>query len=80
MDYEIKSVEDLERMNTEMSRQRDEHKAEQRALQAVLNRKRAAKEMADKVADMSDAEKAQMRQVLSAGSIPSEETVGKPGA
>lgn len=76
---EAMSAEELQERLDGINRQRDELTAEARQVAEVLNRKLALKAAEDKVAGMSEAERAALTQVLQAQGIASGEAVWTGG-
>ena len=80
-DYESMTNDQLEAENQRLWETRVEAKKEQLKIKKILDERYAKEEVRKKVEGMSDAEKAELKQVLSnVGGIKSEAEVGEPGA
>lgn len=76
---ESMTIEELESVIHDCMAQRKVMKEFQKAASDILDRKRQASSAADKVAAMSDPERAALMQALRAQGVPSGEAFGKPG-
>jgi hypothetical protein len=64
MDYESMSLEELEAENTRLSNKRAEIQTEQRAINEVMSRKTAERDMHAKYESMTAAERAALTQIV----------------
>lgn len=71
--------EELEHMQQVINQERQQLKTQALEIQQEFDRRAVAHRAQEALAKMSDAEKALIHQVLSAGGIPSEEKVAIPG-
>ncbi len=78
MNYENMTIEELEARNRELNAQRDAIREEQLKIKAVLDRKIALRSAQQKLASLSETERAALSLVISkAGGIESREQVGR---